>query len=369
MDINSQDTIINIEEISGILSKYFTVKDYYLSDLDVVFHVYPIENLKRDFINIYNEFKGRGYLPFIETREEDTYIIRVRKHIQQFRKRPVFKPLILFLITLGTVFVDGYIRSENPILYNLVPNYNPLITTLLFTASLLGIIGIHEIGHEIALYIHKIRASWPYFIPGIPGIFPTFGAMITQEEIPPNRDRLFDLGIAGPIAGLLTTLIVTVYAVLNVPIITIKELERLQAAVGGQAIPFPVPILYILIQEFIRPVPEGYVILVDPLTWAAIVGMLITALNIFPAWQLDGGHLARAVLGPKYHGYSTLISIFILFAVGYYFMALLIFFMYMLSGGLTVRPLDDISPVSGTRKILFVISWLLALVCLPFPQL
>ncbi|PCN50792.1 hypothetical protein B6U99_02510 [Candidatus Geothermarchaeota archaeon ex4572_27] len=199
-------------------------------------------------------------------------------------------------------------------------------------------------------------------------MFPTFGAVIAQEDIPPNRDRLFDAGIAGPIAGLAVTILVAVYAIQHAPMVSLKELSELQARLGGRVIWFPVPVLYLLLQNALRPVPEGYVVLVDPLTWAAIVGMAITALNIFPAWQLDGGHLARAVLGARYHNYATLASILILLMVGYYMMALFILFMYMVSGGVTVRPLDDVSPVSGWRKALFGASWIIAALCLPYPR-
>jgi Zn-dependent protease len=361
--IEGGEEIIQIEEI---ISRYFNISDYYVSDNVLIFKVNPKNLLKEDFIKLYNEIKRLGYLPLLnkEFEEYEIHIVRYRPR----EKKKSNKPLLLFLATLGTVSVDGYLRSINPYLKYTLPNYDPILMTIFFTVAIMSIIGIHELGHKIALGIHNIKASWPHFIPGIPGIFPTFGAVITQDEIPPNRDKLFDTGISGPITGLVASLIVAVFAVLNAPIVPLDELEALRLRLGGELVEFPIPILYYILQEALRPVKPGYVILIDPLTWAAIVGFLITALNIFPAWQLDGGHLARAVLGPRQHRIATLISILILFWVGYFFMALFILLMYTLSGGMTVRPLDDVSEVSRSRKILFVITWILAIICLPFPQ-
>lgn len=364
---NEKDELsFDLEEVVNIASRYFSVIDYYISDKTLVIKIVE-NNVKQHFLNFYNEIRKMGLVPFID-KSHDQYEIRVTKSFFISRGSRKISVLLLFA-TFITVMMDGYMRSINPYLHHTIPNYNPVNMTILFTISLLGIIGIHELGHKVALYINKIRASWPYFIPGIPGVFPTFGAVITQEELPPNRDKLFDLGIAGPLTGFLTTIIVTIYAVMTAPIISIEQLEQLHKQIGGEILPFPVPILYLLIQNLLRPVHEGYVVLIDPLTWASIVGMLITALNIFPAWQLDGGHLARAVLGPRYHKYATIISILILFVVGYYLMALFIWFMYILSKGLTIRPLDDASPVSHSRKILFILSWVIAALCLPLPQI
>ncbi len=361
----SEDVLAKLDEVISIASKYFTVIDYYISDNTVTIRVI-CEDIKRRFLDFYNEIKRLEIVPFLD-KVDDYFEIKIAKYIPR-EKSDVKKPIALLLATIGTVTMDGWMRSVNPYLYYAVPGYNPVFMTILFTVALLGIIGIHELGHKLALHIYGIKASWPYFIPGIPGVFPTFGAVITQEEIPPNRDRLFDMGVSGPIAGFITTVIVSAYAVLTAPVVSIDTLKQWHAKIGGEIMPFPVPILYSLLQDILRPLKEGYVVLVDPITWAAVVGMLITALNIFPAWQLDGGHLARAVLGPKYHKYSTLISIFILFLVGYYFMALFIWFMYIMSRGVTIRPLDDVSSVSLSRKIIFIISWILAFLCLPLPS-
>lgn len=357
------------EDLSGIediVDDYFIINDYYISYNVLVFRVSPKGELKDDFLKLYSKIRSMGYMPILD-RENDEIEVHIVKHKPPEKKKSN-KAILLLLATLGTVMIDGYWRSLNPYLKYTMQNYNPILMTIFFTLAIMSIIGIHELGHKVALAIYNIKASWPYFIPGIPSVFPTFGAVITQEEIPPNRDRLFDTGIAGPMAGLVTSLVVAIFAVMNAPIVSMNELEVLKSRLGGELVEFPIPILYYILQETLRPIRPGYVILIDPLTWAAVVGFLITALNVFPAWQLDGGHLARAVLGPRQHRIATLISILILFWVGYFFMAIFILLMHTLSGGVTVRPLDDVSTVSSWRKALFIITWIIAIICLPFPQ-
>ena len=117
-------------------------------------------------------------------------------------------PLILFIAVLAIVFVDGIYRSLD---FTTLIARDPLLLAAVYTMSLLGILGVHEMGHMIANKWHGIRTSWPYFIPGIPGIIPTFGAMIVMRSHMTNRNVLFDVGISGPIAGLIVTLVVSVY--------------------------------------------------------------------------------------------------------------------------------------------------------------
>ena len=102
------------------------------------------------------------------------------------------------------VFLDGFLRSysySDPLTPSLSIS-NDIQFAVLYVLALLGILGIHEMGHKISSRVHKMNSSWPYFIPGIPGIWPTFGAVIRAADAPPNRDALFDLGLSGPVAGL-----------------------------------------------------------------------------------------------------------------------------------------------------------------------
>ena len=354
----------SISKLEEIISKYFNIENFVVSDNQYIFYIKDEKDTKERFLHLYREMKlyDKEILPLIERRENKLMLLILREvSIKKDNKKI---PIILFIATVFTVTLDGYLRSMSPVYFDIIKNYNPIQTMIYFTIALLGIIGIHEIGHKIALAYHNIRASWPNFIPGIPGIFPTFGAIISQKEPPTNRDILFDIGFAGPIAGFITTIIVTIFAALTAPVISIQQLHQLEIKYGKSQ-PFPVPILYTALQELIHPIGNNQIIIVSPLIWAAIVGFILTGLNLLPAWQLDGGHLARATVGEKYHSILTLASIAILFFTGYWAMALFVLILYTATGNKTARPLDDVSPLSKLRVILFIISIILAFLCLP----
>jgi membrane-associated protease RseP (regulator of RpoE activity) len=104
----------------------------------------------------------------------------------------------------------------------------------------------------------------------------------------------------------------------------------------------------------------------SPLLFAAWLGFLITFLNLLPAWQLDGGHMARALFGRKWHQIATYASMGVLAVLGYWFMALFILFLSTRSKD--ARPLDDISPLSKNRKRMFVVVVILGFLCAPLPS-
>ncbi len=351
------------ETLYNEVSRLFSIIDYYQYNGSYVFKVEYDENLKTKFNKLRENLKIIGYIPLMD-KEEEHLKITIYK-FGETKAGGERRALYLFLATLATILIDGYIRSSAPFYYDVIRGYNPWIMTILYTISLLAIIGIHELGHKIVLSYYKIEASLPNFIPGIPGFLPTFGAVISQREVPANRDILFDTGISGPIAGLIATILVSIYSALTAPIITMETYKMLELKYGPGT-PFPVPPIYSFILHLVRNVPEGdYVIIVTPLVWAAVVGFLITGLNLLPAWQLDGGHMARAVVGEKYHSILTIISIGILMVTGYMLMGFLVLILYFLSGGRGVRPLDDVSGITLWRKILFIIFFGLAFLCLP----
>ena len=353
-----------ISKLENIITRYFSIESFVVTDNQYVFYIKEEKDTKERFLNLYREIKSydEKILPLIEKREDKLMLLILRGiSIKKDNKKI---PILLFIATVFTVTLDGYLRSMSPVYFDIIKNYNPIQTMIYFTIALLGIIGIHEIGHKIALAYHNIKASWPNFIPGIPGIFPTFGAIISQREPPTNRDILFDVGFAGPIAGFITTIIVTIFAALTAPVISTQQLHQLEIKYGKSQ-PFPVPILYTILQELIHPIGKNQIVIVSPLIWAAIVGFILTGLNLLPAWQLDGGHLARASVGEKYHSVLTLASIAILFFTGYWAMAIFVLVLYAATGNKSVRPLDDISPLSKSRIILFIISIILAFLCLP----
>jgi membrane-associated protease RseP (regulator of RpoE activity) len=163
---------------------------------------------------------------------------------------------------------------------------------LIYMACVLIILLTHEMGHFIATLCYKIRASLPYFLPFPFNPFGTFGAVITMDAMRANRRQMFDIGIAGPLAGLVVSIPILWYGVVT--------LDLTQPAGGGMALDIPLAIRLLL--DYYQP--PGYepgadvwITQVNPFFMAGWVGMLVTAMNMLPISQLDGGHVSYTLFG------------------------------------------------------------------------
>jgi Zn-dependent protease len=280
--------------------------------------------------------------------------------------------LILFIATIGTVTLASYflIFDIDPRLaVALYANSNLTEQVFVVTASILGIVVIHEMGHVLAIRHHNMDATLPYFVPAPPPFpFGTFGAVISLRGPPANRDQLFDLGFSGPIAGFLATIVVGLVALLTAPLITEQQATQLiaQNLLTDQPWPHTPLFLELLGQLNLRLVPAGHVLVLTQVAFAAEIGALITFLNILPVWQLDGGHIVRATLGSQGHKIAALVAFGILVAAGYWgFALLLIVFMFLSRRPLQgLEPLDDVSPLSISRKALFALALVMLLLSL-----
>ncbi|MBV9946129.1 MAG: site-2 protease family protein, partial [Myxococcales bacterium] len=162
-----------------------------------------------------------------------------------------------------------------------------------YTASLMAILLAHEFGHYIAARIHRVDASLPYFIP-MPLISPfgTMGAVIRMRSVIPTRPALLDIGAAGPLAGLALALPLYGWGVAHSPIVALDG--------QGEYIEFGSSLLSRALDFACAPhVPEGHDILLSPVAYAGWVGMFVTMINLLPVGQLDAGHVAYALFGPR----------------------------------------------------------------------
>ncbi|MCS7126504.1 MAG: site-2 protease family protein [Aigarchaeota archaeon] len=356
--------IDNIENVKTIVSKHFNVLDVYFDVGVLTFKVYD-EDIKEKFRELYRELKDYQLVP-TATKEDGVIFIRLfpKPRVEPPLPKSRTLPLLLFLATLGTVSIDGYLRSSTTV-YEIITGKTGLIDKILdgfiFTIALLAIIGIHEFGHKISAKIDYIESSPPYFIPGIPTMIPTFGAVIFQKSPAINRDDMFDIGVSGPIAGFLVSIGV-LFASFSmarwVPVteynVIVESIER------GGGILLPSPLIFYLVRPlFGRP---DMVPLFTIVGFAAWLGMLITALNLFPAWQLDGGRIFRSFLSRKQHKIAGYVSVVILAVTGYFFFALLI--LLMMPRTPDIAPLDQVSPLSKRRKI--AVSLIIAIIILTF---
>ncbi|MDC8437607.1 MAG: site-2 protease family protein [Candidatus Nitrosotenuis sp.] len=353
------------EQVAAIVSSIFDVRDVAVSLEKMEFEVSD-PDFKEKFVTLAQKLETLRLVCFLN-RSGGRLLIQVSRLPPERRG---FKYLsgawlqrILFGVVVAFVMVDGFDRTlgANSVIFI----GDPFDFAILYTVSLVGILGIHEAGHLVAARMHRIRTSWPYFIPGIPVIgIPTFGAMIQSRGLTINRDILFDVAIAGPLAGLAIAVVVSFYGAYTSPVLDSdmaqyltenSQLQRLSDSVLMQAALFANG----------KGGPDVEVIM-SPILFAAWLGFLITFLNLLPAWQLDGGHMARALFGQKIHRIATYASVAVLFILQYQVMA--IFILVFSMRNTSVRPLDDVSPLSRNRKYLYIIVIVIAILCAPVPD-
>ena len=238
----------------------------------------------------------------LEQMEDGKYII-IQKFTPKKQKKWLsasWTPRILFAIVIIFVMIDGYYRTAGT--NSIIDIGEPLEMAGIYTLSLLGILGIHELGHLVAAKIHKLKTTWPFFIPGLPVIgIPTFGAFIQSRGLTINREILFDVAIAGPIAGLIIAIIVSMYGAYTAPILQEDVAQGLFADSKLMEWNQGEPLLMTASLALFGKGGTGHEVIMTPVLFAAWIGFLITFLNLLPAWQLDGGHMARTLLGAKRH--------------------------------------------------------------------
>lgn len=190
-----------------------------------------------------------------------------------------------------------------------------LISGAQFAGTLLTILVAHELGHYIAARIHKVDASLPFFIP-MPLISPfgTMGAVIRMRGVIPTRRALLDIGASGPLAGLAFAIPLYAWGVSHSTFVPLVENDNLTEL--GESV------LIKVVDHFLMPpAPEGMIAVYSPVAYAAWGGFFVTMINLLPVGQLDGGHVAYALFGPKQNRYALIVH-----------RAMLVFFFVIIAG-------------------------------------
>ncbi len=207
----------------------------------------------------------------------------------------IFLPAALFLITVfTTLWAGAYQTNTTPFLGAwrfLVQDPSVLWRGVPFAATLLGILVTHELGHYVLSRIHRVPASLPLFIPGPPHFIGTFGAIIRMRGPILSRKALFDIGVAGPIAGFVVAVVALIIGL------------RLSKVVSGETaygLHLGEPLLLQFMSWLvIGPLPPNTDVVLHPIGFAAWFGLFVTSLNLIPIGQLDGGHVAYALWGSR----------------------------------------------------------------------
>jgi len=332
------------ENISRLVESEFTVEDKLLELGVPTFYVKLREDSKTAFLRLVAKLEEIKAIPVLR-RLGDRTALRVIPKPPTRRSRPIIN-IILLAATIVTTLISGYFLSLG--LLESIPNafpglYGPYVGAVEFTVAILAILGAHEMGHKLTSDRHHVEATYPYFIPGLPPIG-TFGAVIQQKSLSPNKDALFDLGASGPVIGFIVTIIVTAIGVILSPIVPTSQVPSNTATIQ-------VPLLFEFLERTLVKAPTtpgSYSLLLHPVAFAGWVGMLVTMLNLLPTAMLDGGHTARSLVGDKARWILTFLSFAVLLAFGYW---LMLFFVLFLSAFRHPGPLDDVSKLSTGRKI------------------
>jgi hypothetical protein len=326
--------------------------------------------MKPAFKALADEVRDQGYLPRIRW-IVDNYHLSILKRERGKDVDGNLRNKILFAVTVLTVMLDGYLRSNNPILrQELMPNTPIVVNVLLFTIAILLIFAVHEYGHRYIAIYRGIDASQPYFIPAPPGMGGTLGAIISQREPPVNRDALFDLGLSGPVCGFIATIILAILGISLSFVVPTAQVNRWMfdyPAIRFQIM--PMPLIMEIISSVIKPTMENEVLIMHPVAFATWVGCIVTFINLIPSWQLDGGHVIRSLVGRESHKIISIAGVFLLIISGFVVMGVVVAFFMMRPGLESIEPLDDISSLSISRKlglILYILIMLMSLVVL-FP--
>ena len=214
---------------------------------------------------------------------------------QESAASALYLPLGLLVVTVFTTLWSGaYQVNTEPVsgAWDFLVHYpGNLLDGWPFAGTLLGILVTHEFGHFYLSRVHRVPASLPLFIPGPPQFIGTFGAVIRMRSPIMNRRALFDIGVAGPIAGFIVAVPALILGL---------SYSKVEPTMGAYGLQLGEPLLLQLIAWLMfGPLPETYDIVLHPVAFAAWFGFFITALNLIPIGQLDGGHVAYALFGRR----------------------------------------------------------------------
>ncbi len=273
--------------------------------------------------------------------------------------------LLLFIATLfSTLLVGALMSGLEP--HDVLSRPLLILRGVPFSFTLLVILGFHEFSHYFVSRRYGIRTSLPYFIP-FPNILGTMGAVIISRSPFTDRKSLFDIGIAGPLASFLLSVGAIFLGFSEISLVR-TNLHLLR----------PGPELYLgdsLLTTAIyslryHAIPPGFTVSLGPISFAGWVGLFVTALNLLPMGQLDGGHISYALFGRR-HELITKVVIILLALFGLLFSSPFWIFIAVLVAVLSPRhapPLDDITPLNPGRVILGIIAFLILVLCfIPVP--
>jgi membrane-associated protease RseP (regulator of RpoE activity) len=354
--------------------------------------------LSNDSVSAYDQLaaslKPHGLTPLFRLEKGEQVIYLVKEPPKQKTGNP-WVNVILFVITVFSVMLAGA-TPEGPMPDSLggqlLAMLQGIFTGWPFALAMLGILLAHEFGHYLVSRYHKTPATLPYFIPFPLSPLGTMGAAILMKGVPKNKRILFDIGVAGPLAGMIVAIPVLF---LGLSMSTLGSVDPspnsfiegnsliylfAKYAVFGKFLPEPAsfngiaPFIYWVRYFFTgQPSPLGGTdVFIHPVAFAGWAGLLVTALNLVPAGTLDGGHVVYSLFGEKarkaFPYLIGLMAVMGFFWSGWWLWAFLLFWL----GRVNADTLDQITPLDSRRRmvaILVIVLFVLVFTPVPFSLL
>jgi len=348
----------DIEEVNRIVREHLNVYDFRITPdhLEFYFVLDDEKIFEKSFDDLRIKLRDKNLIPLVKRMKGEHVLIVVKNPKRKFTSVWI-NVILLFVTIISTVWVGmGYYVAyygDSGLWGNIIGGF------LYFSLPLMTILGVHEMGHYFAARRHNVRVSLPFFIPA-PTILGTLGAFISVREPIPDKKSLVDIGLAGPIAGFIVAIPITMLGLylggINPPVVDWES--------TNQFLVLNVPLIYEAL-SYLVPSSE----FIHPMAMAGWVGFIVTAINLFPIGQLDGGHVARAIAGEntKYVSYAFAA---LLFFLGIWYQGWIFFGLLVLLLGLRhPPPLNDITKLDNKRWALAVAGFLLlAVTFVPVPM-
>ena len=325
--------------------------------------------------NIEGQFGDRFLVIFQEGMNDKPFFVLVPNpqavkpnHQQDSEKisEPVLALLLLVATLFSTTFVGLKIGGFN--VTQLESDFTLFFKGLPYALGLIAILGTHELGHYLTARFYKIRTTLPYFIP-IPFFLGTFGAFIKMQSPIPHRKALFDVSIAGPLAGFIMTIPLLIWGLAHSEIVGLPEKTGM---LNPNALNPKYSILLALLSKLAlgSELTAKSAIDLHPVAVAGFLGLIVTALNLMPVGQLDGGHIVHAMFGQRTAVIIGQIARLLLLILSFIREEFLFWAIILLFVPLVDEPaLNDVTELDNQRDFMGLMSMaLLLLIILPLPQ-
>lgn len=346
------------QELSNLLADIFRINAVYRQNENIIFSLQFQFDKNKSREAIKDRLKTAGF-DFKMSEQDETLLLSINP--VRSNKIPVLN-IALFAATLFTVYFVPVFYKKSAITATLREALDETLNALAsgaglqFTAALISILFVHEMGHYIAGRRRQIITSWPYFIPA-PNIIGTFGAIIKSKSPFWNRRDLIEVGAAGPIAGWIVAIAWLFYGLANSTIVapeTTINTGDMIFALEGESI-----LMRLVTLTILGPAPHGQFYLLSEAAFAGWVGLLVTAINLLPIGQLDGGHILYGLFRSRQR-FLAMASMMALLILGFQSPMWWFFAAFGLLFGMKHPPtLDDNRPISKATLVMAISSILI----------